>query len=62
MGLFYGPNYQVQDAQYYGYTDHPGWSHDEADTGPGQETGMVLVVPMYEEDETTSGVYTTRPR
>jgi beta-ureidopropionase len=42
--LFYGPYFcQVQDAQYYSYTE--------------LITGMVLVVPMYEEDAQASGIY-----
>ena len=57
--LFYGPYFcQVQDAQYYAYTelipDGPTTKRMEA---LAKETGMVLVVPMYEEDAQASGIY-----
>ena len=57
--LFYGPYFcQVQEPQYYSYTelipDGPTTARMQA---LAKETGMVLVVPMYEEDETASGVY-----
>jgi len=57
--LFYGPYFcQVQDPQYYSYTekipDGPTTARMQA---LAKETGMVLVVPMYEEDEETAGIY-----
>ena len=57
--LFYGPYFcQVQEPQYYSYTelipDGPTTARMQA---LAKETGMVLVVPMYEEDETASGIY-----
>jgi beta-ureidopropionase len=57
--LFYGPYFcQVQDPQYYSYTelipDGPTTIRMQA---LAKETGMVLVVPMYEEDGKASGVY-----
>ena len=57
--LFYGPYFcQVQDPQYYSYTekipDGPTTARMQA---LARETGMVLVVPMYEEDEHASGIY-----
>ena len=58
--LFYGPYFcQVQDAQYYSlHRADPRRPDDEADAGPRQgRPGMVLVVPMYEEDETARGIY-----
>ena len=53
--LFYGPYFcQVQDPQYYAYTelipDGPTTARMQA---LAKETGMVLVVPMYEEDSDT---------
>ena len=55
--LFYGPYFcQVQDSQYYGYTEHiPDGPTTRLMQDLAKETGMVLVVPMYEED--TTGVY-----
>src|SRR5215217_5698728 len=57
--LFYGPYFcQVQDPQYFGYTE---WIPDGPTTQRMQslakELGMVLVVPMYEEDSNTTGIY-----
>src|ERR671936_2316269 len=57
--LFYGPYFcQVQDPQYYAYTEG---LRDGPTTKRMQDlakqTGMVLVVPMYEEDARASGVY-----
>ncbi|MGH2483065.1 MAG: nitrilase-related carbon-nitrogen hydrolase, partial [Candidatus Limnocylindria bacterium] len=57
--LFYGPYFcQVQDPQYYAYTekipDGPTTTRMQA---LAKETGMVLIVPMYEEDEDTAGIY-----
>jgi N-carbamoylputrescine amidase len=57
--LFYGPYFcQVQDPQYYSYTelipDGPTTVRMQA---LAKETGMVLVVPMYEEDGKASGIY-----
>ena len=55
--LFYGPYFcQVQDSQYYGYTEHiPDGPTTRLMQELAKETGMVLIVPMYEEDNT--GVY-----
>jgi N-carbamoylputrescine amidase len=55
--LFYGPYFcQVQDTKYYGYTEHiPDGPTTKMMQELAKETGMVLVVPMYEEDNT--GVY-----
>jgi len=57
--LFYGPYFcQVQDPQYYSYTelipDGPTTVRMQA---LAKETGMVLIVPMYEEDAKASGIY-----
>lgn len=55
--LFYGPYFcQVQDRQYYGYTEAiPDGPTTEKMQQLAEETNMVLVVPMYEEDG--AGVY-----
>jgi N-carbamoylputrescine amidase len=55
--LFYGPYFcQVQDRQYYSYTERiPDGPTTEKMQKLAQETKMVLIVPMYEEEET--GVY-----
>jgi N-carbamoylputrescine amidase len=55
--LFYGPYFcQVQDSKYYGYTEHiPDGPTTKLMQELAKETGMVLVVPMYEEENT--GVY-----
>ena len=55
--LFYGPYFsQVQDTKYYGYTER---IPDGPTTKLMQETakkhGIVLIVPMYEED--APGIY-----
>jgi len=57
--LFYGPYFcQVQDPQYYSYTEHiPDGPTTKRMQELARETGMVLIVPMYEEDEHTSGIY-----
>jgi beta-ureidopropionase len=57
--LFYGPYFcQVQDAQYYSYTELiPDGPTTKRMQDIAKQTGMVLVVPMYEEDETASGIY-----
>jgi len=57
--LFYGPYFcQVQDPQYYSYTEHiPDGPTTKRMQALARETGMVLVVPMYEEDEQASGIY-----
>src|SRR5213595_3624104 len=57
--LFYRPYFcQVQDPQYYAYTEHiPDGPTTKRMQALAKETGMVLVVPMYEEDETASGIY-----
>ena len=57
--LFYGPYFcQVQDPQYYAYTeqipDGPTTKRMQ-DAGQGDRDGPV--VPMYEEDEQTTGIY-----
>ncbi len=55
--LFYGPYFcQVQDSKYYGYTEQiPDGPTTKLMQELAKETGMVLIVPMYEEDNT--GVY-----
>jgi N-carbamoylputrescine amidase len=55
--LFYGPYFcQVQDTQYYSYTEKiPDGPTTKLMQELAKETGMVLIVPMYEEDQT--GVY-----
>ena len=57
--LFYGPYFcQVQDAQYYSYTERiPDGPTVKRMQDLAKQTGMVLVVPMYEEDATASGIY-----
>jgi len=57
--LFYGPYFcQVQDAQYYSYTELiPDGPTTKRMQDLAKQTGMVLVVPMYEEDEKASGIY-----
>jgi len=57
--LFYGPYFcQVQDPQYYSYTEKiPDGPTTARMQELAKETGMVLIVPMYEEDEHTSGIY-----
>jgi beta-ureidopropionase len=55
--LFYGPYFcQVQDREYYSYTESiPGGETTGAMQALAAETGMVLIVPMYEVDQ--PGVY-----
>lgn len=55
--LFYGPYFcQVQDPEYYSYTEPiPDGPTTKLMQDLAKETGMVLVVPMYEEDG--AGVY-----
>ena len=57
--LFYGPYFcQVQDPQYFSYTEHiPDGPTTKRMQALAKETGMVLVVPMYEEDEHAQGIY-----
>ena len=57
--LFYGPYFcQVQDAQYYSYTELiPDGPTTKRMQDLAKQTGMVLVAPMYEEDERASGIY-----
>ena len=57
--LFYGPYFcQVQDAAYYAYTEHiPAGPTTRRMQDLAKATAMVLVVPMYEEDSQTSGIY-----
>jgi beta-ureidopropionase len=57
--LFYGPYFcQVQDPQYYSYTEKiPDGPTTKRMQDLAKQTGMVLVVPMYEEDEQASGIY-----
>ena len=57
--LFYGPYFcQVQDPQYYSYTEHiPDGPTTKRMQDLAKQTGMVLVVPMYEEDDEASGIY-----
>ncbi|MHB1597701.1 MAG: nitrilase-related carbon-nitrogen hydrolase [Acidimicrobiales bacterium] len=55
--LFYGPYFcQVQDPQYYSYTEVvPGGETTGVMCDLARETGMVLVVPVYEQEQ--PGVY-----
>ena len=57
--LFYGPYFcQVQDAQYYSYTELiPGGPTTKRMQALAKETGMVVVAPMYEVDEKAAGIY-----
>src|SRR5664280_54855 len=57
--LFYGPYFcQVQDPQYYAYTELiPDGPTTKRMQALAKELGVVLVVPMYEEDSQASGVY-----
>jgi N-carbamoylputrescine amidase len=57
--LFYGPYFcQVQDPEYYSYTELiPDGPTTKRMQELARETGMVLVVPMYEEDDETAGIY-----
>ncbi|MEO6059537.1 MAG: nitrilase-related carbon-nitrogen hydrolase, partial [Candidatus Limnocylindria bacterium] len=57
--LFYGPYFcQVQDPQYFSYTEHiPDGPTTKRMQELARETGMVLIVPMYEEDSDTAGIY-----
>ena len=61
--LFYGPYFcQVQDPQYFSYTEHiPDGPTTKRMQELAKETGMVLIVPMYEEDEQTTASTTTPP-
>ena len=55
--LFYGPYFcQIQDTKYYGLTERiPYGPTTRLMQDLAKETGMVLIAPMYEEEET--GVY-----
>ena len=55
--LFYGPYFcQVQDSKYYSYTESiPDGPTTRLMQDLAKETGMVLIVPMYEQEQT--GVY-----
>ena len=55
--LFYGPYFcQVQDSKYYSYTESiPDGPTTRMMQDLARETGMVLIVPMYEQEHT--GVY-----
>ncbi len=57
--LFYGPYFcQVQDAKYYSYTELiPDGPTTKRMQDLAKQTGMVVVAPMYEEDEKASGIY-----
>src|SRR5438034_11275347 len=57
--LFYGPYFcQVQDAQYYSYTELiPDGPTTRRMQDLARQTGMVVIAPMYEEDERASGIY-----
>jgi N-carbamoylputrescine amidase len=57
--LFYGPYFcQVQDPQYYSYTEKiPDGPTTKRMQDLARQTGMALVVPMYEEDEKAAGIY-----
>ena len=57
--LFYGPYFcQVQDAQYYSYTELiPDGPTTKRMQDLAKRTGMVVIAPMYEEDAQASGIY-----
>src|SRR5205809_7278042 len=57
--LFYGPYFcQVQNAQYYSYTELiPDRPTTQRMQHLAPQTGMVLVVPMSDEDHTASAIY-----
>ncbi len=57
--LFYGPYFcQVQDPKYFSYTENiPDGPTTKRMQALAREVGMVLVVPMYEEDTQTRGIY-----
>ena len=57
--LFYGPYFcQVQDAKYYSYTELiPDGPTTKRMQDLAKQTGMVVIAPMYEEDEKASGIY-----
>src|SRR6187397_3014948 len=57
--LFYGPYFcQVQDPQYYSYTELiPDGPTTKRMQDLAKQTGMVVIAPMYEEDEKASGIY-----
>jgi N-carbamoylputrescine amidase len=57
--LFYGPYFcQVQDPAYYAYTELiPDGPTTKRMQDLAKQTGLVLVVPMYEEDSQASGFY-----
>src|SRR5919109_394169 len=57
--LFYGPYFcQVQDAQYYSYTELiPDGPTTKRMQDLAKQTGMVVIAPMYEEDSQASGIY-----
>jgi N-carbamoylputrescine amidase len=57
--LFYGPYFcQVQDPSYYSYTELiPDGPTTKRMQDLAKQTGMVVVAPMYEEDEKAAGIY-----
>ena len=57
--LFYGPYFcQVQDIKHYSYTEKiPDGPTTKLMQELAKKHGMVLIVPMYEEDDTASGIY-----
>jgi N-carbamoylputrescine amidase len=57
--LFYGPYFcQVQDPKYFAYTEHiPDGPTTKRMQDLAKQTGMVLIVPMFEEDSQTTGMY-----
>src|SRR6476660_8316385 len=57
--LFYGPYFcQVQDAQYYSYTELiPDGPTTKRMQDLAKQTGMVIIAQMYEEDAQASGIY-----
>src|SRR5205085_11735125 len=61
--LFYGPYFcQVQDPAYYSYTELiPDGPTTKRMQDLAKQTGMVLIVPMYEEDD-KGRASTTTPR
>ena len=59
--LFYGPYFcQVQDPQYYAYAESIPGPTTERFQALAAELGMVMVLPMYEQEQ--PGVLSTPPR
>ncbi|PPK97357.1 N-carbamoylputrescine amidase [Kineococcus xinjiangensis] len=58
--LFYGPYFcQVQDSEFYSYAESVPGPTTERFQAIARETGMVMVLPMYEKEEGTGILYNT---